>query len=143
MKQQTLDRIRILNKRFTNKILIHLAGKKFSTFAVLGHTGRKSRRLYQIPIIARRYRNGFVIAMTYGKKVDWYENIRVSGSCTLYWKEREYRLGNPVFLDPETGLLTFPGALQGILRRQGIEYYLMLEEQTQDAEQEPRESVPA
>ncbi|MBN1265708.1 MAG: nitroreductase family deazaflavin-dependent oxidoreductase [Anaerolineales bacterium] len=130
MKQKTLDRIRVLNKRFTNKLLIHIAGKKATTFGVLGHTGRKSGRLYRIPIIARPYENGFVIAMTYGKKVDWYENVKASGRCTLFWKGKEYSLIYPELISPEHGVTAFPKLLQGMLRNLGIEYFLKLEIQS-------------
>lgn len=76
MKQATLDRIRVINKHVTNKILIHISGKKFGHIAILSHVGRKSGKLYRIPIIAEPIKNGFVIALTYGKKVDWYENVK-------------------------------------------------------------------
>jgi len=68
MKQAMLDRIRVLNKQVTNKILIHIAGKRSGHFAILRHVGRKSGKLYRIPIIAEPFQNGFVIALTYGKK---------------------------------------------------------------------------
>jgi len=45
MKQLVLDRIRVLNKHVTNKVLIHIAGRKFGHFAILSHTGRKSGTL--------------------------------------------------------------------------------------------------
>lgn len=127
MKQKTLDRIRVLNKRFTNRIMVHLAGKKWTTFGVLGHTGRKTGRHYRIPIIARLFKNGFVIALTYGKKVDWYENIKASGTGSLFWKGKEYNLVAPELVDPEIGITAFPKLLQGILRKMGIEYYLKLD----------------
>ena len=108
MKQATADRIRVINKRFTNKILIHISGKKFGHFAILSHIGRKSGELYQIPIIAEPITNGFVIALTYGKEVDWYKNVMAKGSCSLKWKNKEYSLINPEFIDQETGVMAFP-----------------------------------
>ena len=107
--------------------MIHLAGKKATTFGILGHTGRISGRQYHIPIIARLQDGGFVIALTYGKKVDWYENVKASGTCTLFWKGKDYDLINRGFIDPEAGVTAFPKLLQGILRKMGIEYYLKLD----------------
>lgn len=127
MNQVLLDRIRVMNKYVTNKILIHIAGKKFGHFAILDHVGRKSGRHYRIPIIAEPLENGFVIALTYGKKVDWYGNILASGGCGLRWKERDYALVNPRFIAPEIGLSAFPKTLRPILRRKGIQYYLQLD----------------
>ena len=111
MKQATLDRVRVINKRVTNKILIHISGKKFGHFAILSHVGRKSGKLYRIPIIAEPIENGFVIALTYGKKVDWYANVKAKGRCSLYWKQKAYNLINPEFIDKEIGVLAFPALL--------------------------------
>lgn len=125
--QALLDRIRVLNKQVTNKALIHIAGKKFGHFAVLEHLGRKSGRRYRIPVIAEPLADGFVIALTYGKKVDWYANILASGGCRLRWKERDYALSNPQLIAAETGLRAFPAFLQFLLRRRGIQFYLKLD----------------
>ena len=127
MKQSTLDRIRVANKYVTNRLMIHLAGRRFGHFAVLGHVGRKSGRLYRIPIIAEPFQNGFVIALTYGKKVDWYENIAASGSCSLRWKRRDYRLIHPEFIDREAGLAAFPALFRSGLRAMNIQDFLKLE----------------
>ena len=127
MKQATADRIRVINKHFTNKILIHIAGKRFGHFAILSHVGRKSGKLYQIPIIAEPIENGFVIALTYGKKVDWYENVIARGSCSLYWKNQEYTLINPALIDKKVGVRAFPTLFRTGLQKMGIEYYLRLE----------------
>jgi len=127
MKQETLDRIRVFNKRITNKLLIHIAGRKFGHFAILSHTGRKSGRLYRIPIIAEPLNGGFVIALTYGKKVDWYENIIAKGSCSIRWKNQDYPLVNPRFIEPQAGVAAFPPLLQPVLRRKDIQYYLRLD----------------
>ena len=126
MKQPTLDRIRILNKRFTNKLLIHIAGTNLGHFAILSHVGRKSGKLYQIPIIAEPMGNGFVIALTYGKKVDWYENVKAKGSCSIKWKKKEYNLTDPEFIDREVALNAFPAVFRAGLRTMGIQYYLRL-----------------
>ena len=125
--QSTLDKVRVFNKHVTNKILIHIAGRNFGHFAILTHEGRKSGKLYRIPIIAEPIANGFVIAMTYGKKVDWYENILAKGSCSLHWKHKDFTLVNPQLIDPEIGVTAFPKKLQSVLKRKGIEYYLKLE----------------
>jgi deazaflavin-dependent oxidoreductase (nitroreductase family) len=127
MKQAFLDRVRIINKYLTNKIMIHIAGKKFGHFAILSHVGRRSGKRYRIPIIAEPVENGFVIALTYGKKVDWYENVKAMGGCSLQWKNKEYTLIHPVFIDNEVGVIAFPALFQAGLKKMGIQYYLRLE----------------
>lgn len=125
--QATLDRVRLFNKRVTNKVLIHICGKKFGHFAILGHVGRKSGTLYRIPVIAEPHENGFVFALTYGKKVDWYENVKAKGGCSLFWKGKEYSLVGPRFIDKEAALPAFPTLVRSALRKNGIEYFLKLE----------------
>jgi len=127
MKQASLDRIRRLNKAFTNKLLIHIAGKRFGHFAVLEHVGRKSGRAYRIPIIAEPVRDGFMIALTYGRQVDWYANVAAAGGCRLRWKNRDYRLVRPVFVDPPAGLAAFPAAFRLGLKAMGVRDFLQLD----------------
>ena len=127
MKQATLDRIRVMNKHVTNKLLIHIAGRKFGHFAILSHVGRKSGKLYRIPIIAEPFENGFVIALTYGRKVDWYENVKAKGGCSLYWKKKEYSLIHPEFIKKEAGITAFPALFRSGLQKMDIQDYLKLE----------------
>ncbi len=127
MKQALLDRVRVLNKHFTNKLMIRISGKNLGLFVILSHTGRKSGRLYRIPIIAERVEDGFVIALTYGKKVDWYANVKARGACWIQWKYQDYSLVNPVFLEKERGLSAFPSFIRTGLRMMGIEYFLKLD----------------
>ena len=127
MKQTTLNRIRLMNKRVTNKLMIHISGKRFGHFAILGHVGRKSGTLYRIPIIAEPFQHGFVIALTYGKKVDWYANVAARGSCSLRWKNKEYQLVHPELIDKEVALMAFPAVFRSGLKAMGIEYFLKLE----------------
>jgi deazaflavin-dependent oxidoreductase (nitroreductase family) len=127
MNQIVLDRIRVVNKYFTNKLLILISGKKFGHLAILSHTGRKTGKLYKIPVIAEPIENGFVLALTYGKKVDWYANIMAKGSCSIYWKEKEYFLINPTFIARETAVLAFPAIFRSLLIKIGIKYFLKLE----------------
>jgi deazaflavin-dependent oxidoreductase (nitroreductase family) len=129
LNQNTLDRVRRLNKRFTNKLLIHLCGKGTGHFAILTHTGRKSGKLYRIPIIAEPDGHGFVIALTYGIKVDWYENVLAKGGCGLRWKNRDYALTTPALVAREVGLSAFPALVRRMLKMIGIDYFLRLEVQ--------------
>ena len=129
MKQALLDRIRVMNKYVTNKLMIHICGKRFGHFAILTHTGRKSGKLYRIPIMVEPIEGGFAFALTYGKQVDWYKNVSASGSCSIHWKNKDYHLVKPEFIDKETGLLAFPGIFRSGLKLMGIQYFLKLEVQ--------------
>jgi hypothetical protein len=126
IKQTVLDRISIMNKYATNKLLIRISGKNSGHFVILSHEGRKSGKIYKIPIIAEPADNGFIIALTYGKKTDWCLNVMAKGGCSLLWKNREYILTNPEFIDKEIGLTAFPAVFRTGLRIMGIQYFLRL-----------------
>jgi deazaflavin-dependent oxidoreductase (nitroreductase family) len=129
VKQTIYDRVRLLNKYVTNKILIHIAGKSFGHLVILRHYGRKTGKQYSIPVIAEPVENGFVIALTYGKKVDWYANVAAKGTCIIRWKNVEYSLKNPEFINQEIALKTFPAFVRFALRIIRIEYFLKLTNQ--------------
>ena len=76
--------------------------------------------------------SGFVIALTYGKKVDWYANVKTQSSCSLLWKNRQYQLADPEFIDKEIGLTAFPVFARMMLKRFGIECFLRLETQKEE-----------
>lgn len=115
-----------MNKRVTNKLLIHISGKDLGMFAILTHTGQKSGKLYQIPIIVVPVPNGFVIALTYGRKTDWYKNVTAKGGCSLKWKRHDYALTNPEFIDQAQGLQAFPAIFRLGLKSMRIQEYLHL-----------------
>jgi deazaflavin-dependent oxidoreductase (nitroreductase family) len=131
MKQAIRDRVRVMNKHFTNKIMIRICGKQFGHFAILSHTGRKSGKVYRIPIIAEPFQDGFVIALTYGQKVDWLANVKAKGGCGLRWKNHDYELVNPGLIDTELGLSAFPKLLRPLLRKSGTSDYVKLEVRTE------------
>ena len=86
IKQAIRDRVRIFNKHVTNKILIHIAGRQFGHFAVLGHTGRKSGRPRQTVVEVVRHdppSGAYWIASGWGEKSDWYRNVRHNPDVTV------------------------------------------------------------
>jgi hypothetical protein len=71
----------------------------------------------------------FVIALTYGKKVDWYENVAASGGCSIRWKNQDYQLVHPEFVTREVGLQAFPAMFRAGLNAMKICDFLKLENQ--------------
>lgn len=126
LRQAVYDRVRVLNKHVTNKLLIRIAGKRFGHFAILTHYGRKTGKAYRIPIIAEPVENGFVIALTYGRRVDWGANVLAGGECRLKWKNRDYDLVRPQFVDAEIGLRAFPGLIRAGLRTASVKDFMRL-----------------
>ncbi len=99
--------IRNLNKHGLNKLTIKWAEKPGSPFSILYHVGRKSGKHYSVPIIIEPKDDGFVIALTYGREVDWLKNVLHAGVCKILYKNQVYNLVNPVFISQAEALQAF------------------------------------
>jgi deazaflavin-dependent oxidoreductase (nitroreductase family) len=66
------------NKHVTNKIILIFAGW-LPPFAVISHVGRRSGRVYRTPVLAFKSGEGYVVALTYGRDVDWVKNLLAAG----------------------------------------------------------------
>ncbi len=107
--------IRSFNKRITNPILGRIARSAHGPFAIIRHVGRKSGKTYETPVIVFPFAGGFVLALTYGKEVDWYRNVMAAGRCVVIWHQREYAVekiepitleaAQPLLHQPETSIL--------------------------------------
>jgi deazaflavin-dependent oxidoreductase (nitroreductase family) len=118
------NRIRIFNKYVTNRILRGFASFSHGPFAIIRHVGRRSGKPYETVIMVWPMGEGFVIALTYGPKVDWYRNILAAGGCTVFWHRRVYAVGKPEPVDVKTALPAFSPLHQFILRLIGIQDFV-------------------
>ena len=100
--------VRYFNKAFLNKVLGQLAGTVHVPFAMVFHQGRKTGKPYQTPIIVAPVDDGFIIALTYGPKVDWYRNILAAGRCRLLWHEQNIEIINIKPMDPKLAQPVLP-----------------------------------
>jgi deazaflavin-dependent oxidoreductase (nitroreductase family) len=117
---QIPDRVRYFNKRVLNRLVLRIAGLPGSPLAIVQHTGRRSSKVYQTPVIVGKEPGGFVFALTYGDHVDWYRNILASGECTLSWQGQEFKLENPETIDAVAGVSAFGPPFQQMLTFIGI-----------------------
>ena len=118
------DRIRVFNKYVTNRLLRGFASRSHGPFAVIYHVGRRSGKPYETTIMVWHMGEGFVIALTYGPKVDWYRNILAAGGGTLLWHRRAYTIGKPEPIDARTALPAFPALFRLILGRSGTQDFV-------------------
>ena len=116
MKEQIRARFLNFLKRYFNPLTRKIAGRSFSPFALVEHVGRRSGKHYETPIIVQSADGGFVFELTYGPKVDWYQNMLAAGGCILRWHGKDYTIGKIEPLDMEIGLSSFPLPERLILR---------------------------
>ena len=78
-----MNGVRYFNKHILNKVLRQFVNLPFGPFALVKHSGRKSGKGYETPIMAFPIQGDFMIALTYGPQVDWYQNVLAAGGCKL------------------------------------------------------------
>ena len=62
-------------KHTLNPLTLGMARRGLGPFALIRHTGRKSGRTFETPLILARVPEGFVAELTYGPEVNWYRNV--------------------------------------------------------------------
>ena len=110
------------NKAVTNKLLVHLAGH--GPFVELEHVGRRSGRVYRVPLNAFRAGDTVTFALTYGPKVDWLRNVRAAGGCRLRMGREVLTLGAPVDLPSAVGRSRMPAPARVVLRLAGVDHFV-------------------
>ena len=118
------DRIRTFNKYVTNRVLRGFASCSRGPFAIIRHVGRRSGKPYETVIMVWPTGDGFVIALTYGTKVDWYRNMLAAGGGTVFWHRKVYAVGKPEPIDAKTALPVFPTPFRQILGRIGMQDFV-------------------
>jgi deazaflavin-dependent oxidoreductase (nitroreductase family) len=112
------------NKAVTNKLLVHLAGH--GPFVELEHVGRRSGRVYRVPLNAFRTGDTVTFALTYGPNTDWLRNVRAAGGCRVRMGREVLVLGAPVQLPTETGMTRMPAPARFVLRLAEVDHFVEL-----------------
>lgn len=119
--------IRYFNKYALNHLTGLVARAGIGPFCIIQHKGRKSGKLYETTIQAYRTADGFIMALTYGKDIDWLKNVLAADGCKLYYKRTWYALKNPKLMDQQNGLPYFPYPEKAILGLIGIQDFVKLD----------------
>ena len=115
-----MNRVRYFNKHILNKLLRRLANLTFGPFALVRHLGRKSGKPYETPIMAFPIQGGFLVALTYGPQVDWYQNVLAAGRCELVWHNKPFAISQLEAFDPAAAVPLFPQPQRTILKSMGL-----------------------
>jgi deazaflavin-dependent oxidoreductase (nitroreductase family) len=118
--------MRNFNKRFLNRLTGKIAHSAWGPFSVIYHTGRRSGKAYETPIIAIPAEDSFVVALTYGPDVDWYRNVVSAGTCRILYHRREYVIGKIETMETKTANPYFPLPERMILRLVGTRHFVRM-----------------
>lgn len=122
------DGLRRFNRNITTPLLLRAAdlNPSLPSPAIVGHVGRTSGRAYRTPVTAAPVADGFVIALPYGREVDWCRNLVAAGGGTLRHHGATVRVTDPVYLDRAEALAAVDGPLREVWSRLGLTDYLRL-----------------
>jgi hypothetical protein len=118
-------RLRIFNKYVTNRLFRVLANLSIGPFTTIRHVGRSSGKLHETVIWVWPLGEGFVIALTYGSKVDWYRNMSAAGGGVVLWHKKAHAVEKPEPIDLEAALPAFPAFFRPLFRRAGMQFVWM------------------
>lgn len=112
------------NRVVTNRLLRPLA-MVLPNFGVVVHQGRLSGREYQTLVNWWRDEETAIVALTYGRDVDWLKNLSAAGGGVIASRGRTYRLGKPVVIGRD-GLRRMPGTVRVILSTIDVDTFAVM-----------------
>ena len=88
------------NRAVLNPIAVPIA-RLVPGMGIVTHVGRSSHRVYRTPVLVFRTKDGYRIALTYGRDSEWVKNALAHGAVRLTTVRKEHELSDPVIVtDP-------------------------------------------
>ena len=88
------------NRAVVNPIAVHVAGL-LPGMGIVIHVGRRTRHVYRTPVLVFRTKDGFRMALTYGRDAEWVKNALAHGAVRLVSMRHEHELFEPeIVIDP-------------------------------------------
>jgi len=84
-----------LQRALINPRQLQSAGTPGAYASVIRHHGRVSGRAYETPVGAVPVADGFLIALVYGSRTNWLQNVLASGSATIVHDGHAYAVDRP------------------------------------------------
>ena len=103
-------------KNTLNRLTLRLARWGHGPFSLLRHTGRKSGKQFETPLILAAVPGGFVAELTYGTEVNWYRNLLAGGAASVVRGRQEWAVVGVESLDADVGLAAFGFPASAVLR---------------------------
>jgi deazaflavin-dependent oxidoreductase (nitroreductase family) len=91
-----------------NPLQMRSAGTPGAYASVLRHQGRTTGRTYDTPVWAAPTEDGFVIAIVYGSRTDWLNNVLASGTAAIIHDGDTYPVDQPRIVPMDSVRAYFP-----------------------------------
>jgi len=84
-----------LQRAILNPRQMRSAGSPGAYASVIRHRGRTSGRPYETPVGVVATDDGFLIALMYGSRTNWLQNVLASGSATIVHEGQTFAVDQP------------------------------------------------
>jgi deazaflavin-dependent oxidoreductase (nitroreductase family) len=84
-----------LSKVGLNRVQMRTAGTPGAYAGIVRHVGRVSGRAYETPVTPVPTDDGFAIALVYGRRTSWLQNVLASGGATLVTEGETWEVDRP------------------------------------------------
>lgn len=110
-----------LQRAVINPKQMRSAGMPGAYASVIRHLGRTSGRPYETPVGVVATDDGFVIALVYGSRTNWLQNVLASGSATIVHEGQTYEVDQPEVIPVQTVATRFTAGDQRGFRLLGVD----------------------
>lgn len=118
--------IRRVNRGFTNPKQLRSAGQPGSYASVVHHVGRRSGTPYRTPVVVQPAGDDLLVALPYGPRADWVQNVLAAGSATIDHEGGTIRATRPALVPSELANPHFPAREQRMHRVYGVRDFLRM-----------------
>ncbi len=125
-----IDAVRRLNRSLTNPRVLRTAGSADTRTSIIRHVGRTSGRTYETPVDTIPALDGFLIALPYGTRADWLQNVLAAGSATIVSQGVSFDVREPIIAATAEVAHQIPARTRRTLRLFGVTECLHLRRAT-------------
>jgi deazaflavin-dependent oxidoreductase (nitroreductase family) len=101
-----------LQRAIINPKQMRSAGTPGAYASVIRHRGRTSGRPYETPVGVVAADDGFLVALVYGSRTNWVQNVLASGSATIVHEGQVYGVDQPELVPMQAVVAKFTGGDQ-------------------------------
>jgi deazaflavin-dependent oxidoreductase (nitroreductase family) len=119
--------------RAMKPLVLRSAGRAGASTSVVEHTGRRTGRSYETPVVAAPVEGGFVVALPYGPNTDWLKNVLAAGHATIRFDGHAHDVDLPEVVEMNEVATDFAPKEQRLHRRFKVRAALRVRTVTIDA----------
>ncbi len=121
-----VDAVRRFNKAVSNPKQMKTAGEPGAYASIIEHVGRRSGTTYRTPIGTQAVPDGFLIALPYGSRADWVQNVLAAGQAVITADGETVNVDRPEIRSTAEVAGQLPAGEQRLLKLFNVEQFLQV-----------------